>query len=50
MKKQTTGNYSELGSKSDDREKEKKEEYKKGYNACLKDLGKTGEKWQHLYL
>lgn len=26
------------------------DEFKKGYNQCLKDLGKTGEKYQHLYL
>ena len=26
------------------------DEYKNGYNQCLKDLGKTGERWLHLYL
>jgi len=29
---------------------EGKEEYKKGYNQCLKDRKLTGERWQHLYL
>jgi len=27
-----------------------KEEYKKGHNDCLRELGKTGEKWQGNYL
>ncbi len=27
-----------------------KEEYKRGFNDCLKEQGKTGERWQHLYL
>ena len=26
------------------------EEYRRGYNQRLKDEGKTGERWQHLYL
>jgi len=26
------------------------EEYKRGYNECLKEQGKVGEKYQHLYL
>jgi hypothetical protein len=26
------------------------DEYKKGYNQCLKDQKLTGERWQHLYL
>jgi len=28
----------------------KEEEYKKGYNQCLKDQGLTGERHQNLYL
>lgn len=27
-----------------------REEYKNGYNQCLKDRKLTGERWQHLYL
>ena len=26
------------------------DEYKNGYNQCLRDLGKTGERWLHYYL
>lgn len=32
------------------KKKWEKEEYKKGYNDCLKDQKLTGEKYQHLYL
>ena len=28
----------------------RKEEYKRGHNDCLKELGKVGEKWQGNYL
>ena len=26
------------------------DEFRKGYNQCLKDEGKVGERWQHKYL
>ena len=28
----------------------REEEYKRGHNDCLRELGKTGEKWQGNYL